>query len=72
MRVNILDVNDNAPVFDNAGSEITAAVPTTAEYGHPVTRAQVIITVYIAIQCNTMYITIQYNTKQNNTIQYNT
>ena len=51
VRVNILDVNDNAPVFDNAGSEITAAVPTTAEYGHPVTRAQVIITVYIAIQC---------------------
>jgi len=40
VRVNILDINDNEPVFDNASSEITAAVPTTAEYGHPVTRLQ--------------------------------
>ena len=43
VRVNILDMNDNAPVFDNAGTGMSAAVPTTAEYGHPVTRAQVII-----------------------------
>ena len=42
VRVNILDVNDNAPVFDNASTEIIASVPTTAEYGHPVTKIQVI------------------------------
>ena len=43
VRVNILDINDNAPEFDNGSSEITAAVPTTAEYGHPVTRLKVIL-----------------------------
>ena len=41
VRVNILDINDNTPVFDNASSEISASVPTTAEYGHPVTQVQV-------------------------------
>ena len=43
VRVNILDVNDNAPVFENASSEIIASVPTTAEYGHPVAKIQVIL-----------------------------
>ena len=47
VRVNILDINDNEPVFDNASSEITAAVPTTAEYGHPVTRLQVILLLFL-------------------------
>ena len=37
----MLDINDNKPVFDNASSEISASVPTTAEYGHPVTQVQV-------------------------------
>ena len=41
VRVNILDINDNLPEFDNASSEISASVPTTAEYGHPVTQVQV-------------------------------
>ena len=42
VRVNIADVNDNAPRFEAEGAEIVASVPTTAQYGHHVTRIQVI------------------------------
>ena len=49
VRVNILDVNDNTPEFDNASSEITASVPTTAEYGHPVTKIQVIVSNFLVL-----------------------
>ena len=41
MRINILDVNDNKPKFDDSNSKIIAAVPTTAEYGHHVSKIQV-------------------------------
>lgn len=41
VRVNIKDVNDNPPVFRDEESEIVASVPTTAQYGHHVTRIQV-------------------------------
>ena len=38
-RVTITDANDNAPEFEEL--ELVAAVPTTAEYGHTVTKIQV-------------------------------
>ena len=41
VRVNIKDVNDNPPVFEAQEPEIVASVPTTAQYGHHVTRIQV-------------------------------
>ena len=41
VRVNIKDVNDNPPVFEAQETEIVASVPTTAQYGHHVTRIQV-------------------------------
>ena len=45
VRVNINDVNDNAPQFDetDTDSELVASVPTTAQYGHRVTRIEVIV-----------------------------
>ena len=43
MRVNINDVNDNAPMFETETDEIVASVPTTAQYGHHVTRIEVIV-----------------------------
>ena len=43
VRVNINDVNDNAPVFETETDEIVASVPTTAQYGHHVTRIEVIV-----------------------------
>ena len=45
VRVNINDVNDNAPQFDTAyeDTELVASVPTTAQYGHHVTRIEVIV-----------------------------
>ena len=41
VRVNIKDVNDNPPVFEAHETEMVASVPTTAQYGHHVTRIQV-------------------------------
>ena len=35
------DSNDNRPKFESDGGELVAAVPTTAEYGHLVTKIQV-------------------------------
>ena len=49
VRVNILDINDNSPVFENASSEIIASVPTTAEYGHPVTKIQVKLLLFLRL-----------------------
>ena len=44
VRVNINDVNDNAPQFDaETDTELVASVPTTAQYGHHVTRIEVIV-----------------------------
>ena len=45
VRVNIKDVNDNPPVFRDEETEIVASVPTTAQYGHHVTRIQVSVPV---------------------------
>ena len=42
MRVHVTDSNDNRPEFESDGGELVAAVPTTAEYGHLVTKIQVI------------------------------
>ena len=39
--MNINDVNDNAPIFDTNTDEIVASVPTTAQYGHHVTKIEV-------------------------------
>ena len=44
VRVNILDENDNQPEFEEGF--IHASVPTTAEYGHPVTMIKVYIYVF--------------------------
>ena len=41
MRVHVTDSNDNRPEFESDGGELVAAVPTTAEYGHLVTKIQV-------------------------------
>ena len=41
VRVHITDANDNRPEFEVDGGELVAAVPTTAEYGHLVTKVQV-------------------------------
>ena len=41
VRVHITDANDNRPEFEVEGGELVAAVPTTAEYGHLVTKVQV-------------------------------
>ena len=41
MMMIIKDVNDNAPEFEDRESEIVTSVPTTAQYGHHVTRIQV-------------------------------
>ena len=43
VRVNVLDVNDHNPVFLSDSGELIASVPTTAEYGHHVTKIQVIV-----------------------------
>ena len=41
VRVHVTDANDNRPEFEVEGGELVAAVPTTAEYGHLVTKVQV-------------------------------
>ena len=41
VRVHITDANDNRPEFEVEAGELVAAVPTTAEYGHLVTKVQV-------------------------------
>ena len=51
VRVNIKDVNDNPPVFRDQETEIVASVPTTAQYGHHVTRIQVGVSVTCDALC---------------------
>ena len=54
VRVNIKDVNDNAPMFDTETDEIVASVPTTAQYGHHVTKIEVIVwKLLVLVSCHT-------------------
>ena len=41
VRVHLTDSNDNRPKFESDCGELVAAVSTTAEYGHLVTKIQV-------------------------------